>query len=886
MPEISGLLFARGTDTNLSGVGPSSAIALVDRAGSSTTLTPANGVDYLVLAHGEVVNEADNGQWGELRFSFGSTVYARGRSSFRFTTFGGNDASGGQNAGMFFVTGNGSDQLTATMAAEAAGSSTDCTSIDIIAVPIDELEDVHTQESTNTDTIGTPPTTGFTTQATFQFTPDSTETYALIVYAEFAGDGTEVAGTDEYSARVQVDDGGGGGAVTFQQAFGMDVALGYAANETMQSCRWTIPVSCTASTQVTVTLQLDGTAGGGNIGARRMRFVAFRGPEIFSDTSSSGINANPGAAGTATLTGASVAVTDADEAILGTCFGTFEIQTGNFLYGQFNIDSGASFVPTQGFFRGISSNGVAAGNDHAPVSAQYSLEFADGAHTVGMRSTWVTAGTSTWGRNRGNTGDVPQTLVVIRWTATADTGVDGEIDASLPVPTMAFVADLQHQAELAALLPVPVASFAAGLTHFAEFAANLPLPAAALEGTVSAPVGTGSDDFEYEDDPVNQGWNWLNLVAGDPYTQRVATGGELRLECSAGGAAGSFWFQTNDGILLWREISGTQWRIECQAAVLNSAGTDEPPVTAFRIGGLQVHDPENWPASPSADDGDRTADYNYVHAGFGSFNVADNRAEWKTTADGVTSTSSVSWPTAAGYLAIERDGQSFSLEASLDGSSWTVLQVIDRSATVPMASTLRFGFMCYASEPTHNIQLRVESVTVMQAQAVLDALLPVPTAALAANTAHVGAISALLPRPDSAFAVEAAHVAGLAAVLPIVAAAFDADAAHVAAFAVTLPVPVAAFEGELEGVTTWTLDAALPIPAASLAADLAHVAILAASLPVVAAAFSGTVASEVTASLGATLPVVTAEFRQARASLRRLGMTVYDGRIWGMHVDE
>src|SRR5690606_9757146 len=155
--------------------------------------------------------------------------------------------------------------------------------------------------------------------------------------------------------------------------------------------------------------------GLGAIGARRIRFASFRGPLIYTAQSSAGINANPGAAGTADLTGAVVNVDDIDEVVLTSCLASFEAQASNFIYGQFNIDSGTEFVPTQGFFRGVSNNGAGAADDLMHVSAQWSLELADGAHTVGMRATWVTAGTSTWGRNRGNTTHVPQTLVAVQW---------------------------------------------------------------------------------------------------------------------------------------------------------------------------------------------------------------------------------------------------------------------------------------------------------------------------------------------------------------------------------------------------------------------------------------------------------------------------------------
>src|SRR5690606_41159366 len=107
---IPGLRFARGVDATLNGVGPSNPVSWVDLNGDPASMVLDDGVEYLVLAHAEVVNEADNTQWGAGHFRYDSTVYAEGRSTFRFTTFGGNDASGGQVPAVFVVTGDGESE--------------------------------------------------------------------------------------------------------------------------------------------------------------------------------------------------------------------------------------------------------------------------------------------------------------------------------------------------------------------------------------------------------------------------------------------------------------------------------------------------------------------------------------------------------------------------------------------------------------------------------------------------------------------------------------------------------------------------------------------------------------------------------------------------------
>src|SRR5690606_28354319 len=152
------------------------------------------------------------------------------------------------------------------------------------------------------------------------------------------------------------------------------------------------------------------------------------------------------------------------------------------------------------FFRGISANGVTATTDHAPVAAQYTMELADGAHTVGMQATWITAGVATWGRTRGNTADVPQHLVVVRWTASEedeDPPADGDFTVALACQTLA--AD-------ATATPQETTSGAASVVLAAQ---QLAASGATAHGDPYAALG---DPFDYVGDPRDHGWSWLDLI--------------------------------------------------------------------------------------------------------------------------------------------------------------------------------------------------------------------------------------------------------------------------------------------------------------------------------------------------------------------------------------
>src|SRR5690606_13166190 len=492
------------------------------------------------------------------------------------------------------------------MTAESSGSVTDSASIEALCVPTSELGDFHFQESSNGSSIEILPTSGWTELGEYELTPDATARYLVAVYCEVLGDGTETTSpegsADEYALRVEID------SSVFQQAVEFDTALGFAAGEPQHSIRWVIPVDCTENVPVTVRLEMNGTLGAGNLGARRIRFASFRLPGIWTVQTGNGINGNPGA-GNSLAFAESVDVPATSS--LCTCLGTFETQASNFVYGQFEIDS-SELVPPQGFFRGTSNTGATPTDDLLPLAFQHSLEFAAGTHTVGMRSTWVTAGVTTWGRNRGNTSDVPQTLVVIEW-AELDEEEPGENEFQAASISESFAsAELQG-----------AGSFASESESESSASVQFETP------ELPAITSYFREDFDYTGNPLDHGWSFLNLVEGNTPTIFETVDGEFRFAPSVGGPDGSSWYQRNDGQLLYRRLSGDAWRIEAKIRVLNAAGTGLPPTTQFRIGGIAVHDFSNWPSSPSSDDSDRQADYNFIHGGFGAFNRASIQAEWK-----------------------------------------------------------------------------------------------------------------------------------------------------------------------------------------------------------------------------------------------------------------
>lgn len=228
------------------------------------------------------------------------------------------------------------------------------------------------------------------------------------------------------------------------------------------------------------------------------------------------------------------------------------------------------------------------------------------------------------------------------------------------------------------------------------------------------PLAALSDDFESDEaDVEDRGWLWHNesVVA----TQAIA-GGELNLDITEGGGAGSFWFDGFEGMLLYKLVTGDA-DVRARIRVRNTAGDGTPAPDNFRLVVLAAHDP------------DRATVLNYVHVGMGSTNEAGNSAEWKTTDDSVSTFGNNS---SSGLSPLELDfrlvrvGQVFTAYVRFTGAEplssdvgWgSAWQVMDRSsnltparaAAVPMPDTLQWGIAVYSNQATHDVQGFVDEV--------------------------------------------------------------------------------------------------------------------------------------------------------------------------------
>lgn len=187
---------------------------------------------------------------------------------------------------------------------------------------------------------------------------------------------------------------------------------------------------------------------------------------------------------------------------------------------------------------------------------------------------------------------------------------------------------------------------------------------------------------------------------GDGTSTIAVANSELNLTCNQGGSADSLWFDGDQGILVYKTVSGDV-DVIASVRVRNLADDGLPTVGDgnYRIGGLAAHDP------------DRATNLNYVHVGLGCTASAGITCEWKTTVASVSTYNAIAAATGAGQIRLRRVGQLFTAYYRADpGDAWTTVQAMDRTAN-PLPTTLQWGFMVYASVATHDLRLFVDWVS-------------------------------------------------------------------------------------------------------------------------------------------------------------------------------
>lgn len=262
--------------------------------------------------------------------------------------------------------------------------------------------------------------------------------------------------------------------------------------------------------------------------------------------------------------------------------------------------------------------------------------------------------------------------------------------------------------DIAAMAPAPMA----------------PVPMVPRVANLDDVLAELSDSFSRGASLTGNGWAIEDTSPSSSPSDTIAAGA-ADLEVAAGGTGGSFWFDTNEGALWYKTITGPV-DFRARVRVTNAAGTDLPPVTQFRVAGIAAHDP------------DRTT-LEYLHIGLGSNNSAALQVEWKTTdasdsAYGYTEATLTGGSLLYDLRIVRRatDLQVFDLYVRAgtartldDNEGWTLEQTIDRSdADVPdraanngsvaveLPQTLRYGPMLYANAEAHDLRMYMAAALV------------------------------------------------------------------------------------------------------------------------------------------------------------------------------
>jgi len=234
-------------------------------------------------------------------------------------------------------------------------------------------------------------------------------------------------------------------------------------------------------------------------------------------------------------------------------------------------------------------------------------------------------------------------------------------------------------------------------------------PAAVTAAAVTAAAITpaGFDDGTHAFDGLGDHFGgsalqskWT-LYEGDGTASISVSGGEMGMTINAGGAADSFWFDANEGCLLYQLVAGNFDAI-ATIRVRNSADSGLPTVGDgnYRIAGLAAHDP------------DRSTTLSYVHIGLGCTASAAITCETKNTIASVSDFDEAPAATGAGQVRIVRAGQVFTMYYRASPSvAWTLENTYDRTAS-PMPATLQLGFVVYASVAGHDIRIFVDDFTI------------------------------------------------------------------------------------------------------------------------------------------------------------------------------
>lgn len=215
-----------------------------------------------------------------------------------------------------------------------------------------------------------------------------------------------------------------------------------------------------------------------------------------------------------------------------------------------------------------------------------------------------------------------------------------------------------------------------------------------MRGVARFSSGAGGDPLSYMDDDfmgpsLDPKWTIRKptSMAGMTFT---AQGMNVPIIGGGAGPDNSFWFDDNDGLLIYQPVSG-DFVAECYVIARDAANFGPAPLTGFNVAGIAAHNPAEAPLPTG---------FNYVHVGPASNNTASLQNECKSTAASVSTFDYVVEGTGAQWVQITRIGQVFSCAYKLNaGDPWIPRTSYNRAVALPeLPNVLWLGPIVYSSE--------------------------------------------------------------------------------------------------------------------------------------------------------------------------------------------
>lgn len=382
---------------------------------------------YLILASGQARN-LGAGIGESLNLLVGGTVRARmgAQMPFGSPSFDGVDAP--QCACASLYTPSGASETLQWQAGDDAldGRTGSCVAVALNLSGIPNNDGRYHQEGTNSDTIVTTPTSGFTTlDSAFTFTPTRSGSHVFFISFEAVANAGTAVDTDRISVRVQRDGSTLDGS-TFNQSLGW---TGTRYLTTMGVVWFSRRITLTAGVSTTITVQADGTASNGNVGYRRVRIHALETNLIEDDdfqvaTNTAGHTEASG--GASNISGTSITMNppaSRDYLILGEAQGQFSAWPRLFMRVGASTD-----LPTSGFVNAAVNTGTGATDDMTLSCGVERVSSVSSSTTVQLRAEAGAGSTTLYGDACSRSDGADINMLAMR-LATRDF-VDGSIAAT------------------------------------------------------------------------------------------------------------------------------------------------------------------------------------------------------------------------------------------------------------------------------------------------------------------------------------------------------------------------------------------------------------------------------------------------------------------------